>query len=253
MGALLPIGHKFIVVLERYKNMQQNYFKLLIFDKDGTLFDFSRSWNNWAKSALLALADGDETLFRTLADRLSFDPDRGVFLPDSIAIAGTLDETAHHLAPLFGADFTPQQIAALLHQLAQSAVMVEAAPLAPLLTGLQKAGYLLAVATNGQKDEAEAHLAAHEIRPYFAEVIGCDSGHGAKPDPAMCAHIAQACGVAPARAVMVGDSLHDLRAGRAAGMATVGVLTGLAVHGALMPHADAVLPDIGHLPAWLGH
>ncbi len=233
--------------------MQQNYFKLLIFDKDGTLFDFSRSWNNWAKSALLALADGDETLFRTLADRLSFDPVRGVFLPDSIAIAGTLDETAHHLAPLFGADFTPQQIAALLHQLAQSAVMVEAAPLAPLLTGLQKAGYLLAVATNGQKDEAEAHLAAHEIRPYFAEVIGCDSGHGAKPDPAMCAHIAQACGVAPARAVMVGDSLHDLRAGRAAGMATVGVLTGLAVHGALMPHADAVLPDIGHLPAWLGH
>ncbi|MDA0901423.1 MAG: HAD family hydrolase [Proteobacteria bacterium] len=233
--------------------MQRNYFKLLIFDKDGTLFDFAQSWNTWAKSALLALADGDETLFRALADRLSFDPDRGVFLPDSVAIAGTLDETAQHLAPLFAANCTPQQIAARLNYLAQSAVMVEATPLAPLLKGLQHEGYTLAVATNGQKDEAEAHLAAHAIRPYFAEVIGCDSGYGAKPNPAMCAHIARACDIPPARVVMVGDSLHDLLAGRAAGMATVGVLTGIADHGTLAPHADAVLPDIGHLPAWLGH
>lgn len=69
----------------------------------------------------------------------------------------------------------------------------------------------------------------------------------------MCAHIARACDIPPARFVMVGDSLHDLLAGRAAGMATVGVLTGIADHGTLAPHADAVLPDIGHLPAWLGH
>jgi len=51
--------------------------------------------------------------------------------------------------------------------------------------------------------------------------------------------------------VMVGDSTHDLIAGRAAGMACVGVLTGTAVEGDLAPFADAVLPDIGHLPGWL--
>jgi phosphoglycolate phosphatase len=50
---------------------------------------------------------------------------------------------------------------------------------------------------------------------------------------------------------MVGDSTHDLRAGRAAGMRTIGVLTGLATAQELSPLATAVLPDIGHLPNWL--
>ena len=59
-------------------------------------------------------------------------------------------------------------------------------------------------------------------------------------------------GLPPERIAMVGDSTHDLLAGRAAGMMTVGVLTGLATTTDLSPHADVVLPDIGHLPGWLG-
>jgi hypothetical protein len=50
---------------------------------------------------------------------------------------------------------------------------------------------------------------------------------------------------------MVGDSLHDLHAGRAAGMRCSGVLTGLRREADLAPHADVVLPHIGHLPDWL--
>jgi phosphoglycolate phosphatase len=50
---------------------------------------------------------------------------------------------------------------------------------------------------------------------------------------------------------MVGDSTHDLRAGRAAGMRTIGVLTGMARAQALAPLADVVLRDIGEIPAWL--
>lgn len=50
---------------------------------------------------------------------------------------------------------------------------------------------------------------------------------------------------------MVGDSRHDLAAGQAAGMRTVGVLTGLASARDLADGATVVLPDIGHLPAWV--
>jgi phosphoglycolate phosphatase len=50
---------------------------------------------------------------------------------------------------------------------------------------------------------------------------------------------------------MVGDSLHDLRAARAAGMRAVAVLTGPARAADLAPWADAVLPDIGALAGWL--
>ncbi len=34
-------------------------------------------------------------------------------------------------------------------------------------------------------------------------------------------------------------------------MRVVGVLTGIASHEDLAPHADVVLPDIGALPGWL--
>jgi hypothetical protein len=55
----------------------------------------------------------------------------------------------------------------------------------------------------------------------------------------------------PETVLMVGDSLHDLKAGRAAGMRTAGVLTGIAAAEDLAPFADVVLPDIGLCPRWL--
>ena len=58
-------------------------------------------------------------------------------------------------------------------------------------------------------------------------------------------------GLSPARVAMVGDSTHDLHAGRAAGMKAVAVLTGIARAEALAPEADVVLPDIGHLGDWI--
>ena len=51
---------------------------------------------------------------------------------------------------------------------------------------------------------------------------------------------------------MIGDSTHDLDSGRAAGMVTVAVLTGVASRADLEPHADVVLADIAALPDWLG-
>ena len=53
------------------------------------------------------------------------------------------------------------------------------------------------------------------------------------------------------RQAMVGDSRHDLDAGRAAGMRTIAVLTGIAKREDLAPHADVVLADIGAIPGWL--
>ncbi len=50
---------------------------------------------------------------------------------------------------------------------------------------------------------------------------------------------------------MVGDSTHDLVAGRAAGMLAIGVLTGMAARSDLDPYADLVLNDIGEIPALL--
>ena len=134
---------------------------------------------------------------------------------------------------------------------AAQAPLAPAVPLGPFLDGLRAQGLRLGVMTNDTEYGARAHLTAAGVLERFDFVAGFDSGHGAKPAAEPLLAFARAVKVDPARVVMVGDSTHDLIAGRRAGMACIGVLTGTALAGDLAPHADAVLPDIGHLPGWL--
>ena len=61
----------------------------LLFDKDGTLFDFARTWNGWSMSVLTGLAEGDAERLAAMAAAISYDLVAAAFRPDSIVIAGT--------------------------------------------------------------------------------------------------------------------------------------------------------------------
>ncbi len=222
----------------------------IIFDKDGTLFDFAASWAAWTESVLRDIAPGNPAQAAALGRRIGYDLNARRFSPDSPVIAGTAAEIAACLAPGLDHPHLPSLIARM-NLLAAQAPVVEAVPLAPLLGALRARGLRLAVVTNDSEAPARAHLRAVGVEGLFDAILGADSGHGAKPEAGPLLAAARQMGVAPARAVMVGDSLHDLAAGRAAAMRTVGVLTGLALAADLAPLADAVLPDIGALPAWL--
>lgn len=218
----------------------------VLFDKDGTLFDFNVSWSAWAVSFLSDLAGGDAQLVAQLAGRIGFDWSTRSFQPDSCVIAGTDAETVAALLPLLPG-MTRAALMTRISLAAAEAPMAEAVPLAPFLDDLAARGLHLGVATNDSEYAARAHLCEAGILDRFDFVAGADSGHGGKPAPGMCLAFAAEVGVAPDRVLMVGDSLHDLHAGRAAGMQTLGVLTGLASAADLAPHADLVLPDIGAL------
>jgi phosphoglycolate phosphatase len=221
----------------------------VIFDKDGTLFDFRKSWGAWSVRLLDSLAR-DEAHSEQMAEAIGYDRATQDFLPHSPVIAATAVEIAAELMP-FLPDFSHQDIVGRMNDMAHSAQMEQVIPLRPALLALRDIGLRIGLATNDTEAPAKAHLAAHDIVDMFDFVAGCDSGHGAKPAPGMLLAFAKQAGLTPARVVMVGDSRHDLMAGRAAGMQTVAVLTGIATADELAPHADAVLPDIGGLQAWI--
>jgi phosphoglycolate phosphatase len=222
-----------------------------VFDKDGTLFDFQASWGAFALSFIDQLARGDAVQRAVLADVIGFDLDTGRFLPHSVAIAGTSEDLADAVVPYLTDGPSRSALIAHLTTAALDVEMQPAVPLAPYLDGLAQRGLALGLVTNDSERGARVHLEHSGILAAFGFVAGYDSGHGAKPSPGPLLAALSAFGTAPDRAVMVGDSTHDLIAGRAAGMWTVGVLTGIAATDELAPYADAVLPDIGHLPGWL--
>jgi phosphoglycolate phosphatase len=227
----------------------------VIFDKDGTLFDFRRSWGEWTARLVREIASErtgapDEARAVQLAAAIGYDLPTGVFAPDSPVIAATADEIAGAMVPLLPG-MTQDALAARMNAAAEVAPMAEAVPLLSVLGGLRSRGLRLGLATNDAEGAARAHLAAHGVAHLFDSISGFDSGHGAKPGPGMLLAFAAQCGLPPARVAMVGDSRHDLIAGRAAGMRTVAVLTGIAGAEELTPLADAVLPDIAALGGWL--
>lgn len=223
----------------------------VLFDKDGTLFEFGATWDAWGKTTLYALSGGDAALLRALAAVTCYDLEFETFLPESPLIAGTNREAAECFA-LALPGRTADEVEAYLLGTADEAPLVETVPLRPFVAQLGALGLSLGVMTNDAESAARIHLRKAGIEQAFAFIAGFDSGHGAKPDPEPLLAFATATGIVPARIVMVGDSPHDLIAGRAAGMQTVAVLTGPIPKDRLAPHADAVLPDIGHLPGWLG-
>lgn len=225
--------------------------RAILFDKDGTLFDFQRSWGAWAGRIIDDLAGDDPGRATALADAMAFDRATARFRPESVVIAGTGAEVAELLLPLLPPpEGGLEGLIAHLARAAETVPLAEAVPLAPLLARLRGAGLRLGVATNDHESTARRHLAAH--LPALDFVAGFDSGWGGKPAPGMMLAFADRIGLPPDRILMVGDSRHDLDAGRAAGMATLAVLTGVAAEADLAPHADAVRPDIGHLPGLLG-
>ena len=221
----------------------------LIFDKDGTLFDFRVSWGRWAATFLRRVAT-DEAHALRLGRAIGYDLASGTFSSDSPVIAATAADIAAALvSELPGV--TVAELTERIDASAGTAPMSEAVPLRPLLEALRAHGLRLGLATNDSEAPARQHLATHGITDCFDFIAGYDSGHGAKPGPGMCLAFTRATGLDPSRVAMVGDSRHDLEAGRAAGMRTVAVLTGIAKREDLEPHADVVLADIGAIPEWL--
>lgn len=223
----------------------------ILFDKDGTLFDFNATWGAWTRAMLVAEAGDDPILCERLAATLGYDMENARFHQGSIVIASTVDVVADAILGVLPGDVDKTALIGRMNAGSAQVAQVEAVPLRAYTSGLRQLGLTLGLVTNDAEGPALRHLDKAGIRSDFAFVAGYDSGFGAKPGPGQLIGFCHATGLAPDVCVMVGDSTHDLHAGRAAGMLTVGVLTGPAPRDELAGLADIVLDSIADIPAWL--
>jgi len=231
--------------------------KGILFDKDGTLLDFHRTWMPAyrAAAAMVCREAGREGLEARLLQIGGYDRERDRCDPASVLACGTTAELARVWAREAGiadADALGERLERVFEREA-AAHPVPVADLGVLFERLRGRGLTLGVATMDSASLAHAVLRKLGVDAHVDFVCGYDSGYGEKPAAGMAQAFLAHCGLAAAEIAVVGDTPHDLRMGRAAGAGlVVAVLSGASERETLAPLCDRVIGSVAEIETLLG-
>jgi phosphoglycolate phosphatase len=234
--------------------MDLSAYRLVIFDKDGTLIDFDAMWAGWVErlAEKLQAATG-EAWADSLYTAMQYDSAAGRAIAGGpLAMSPMADMRVLSADVLqsrgLGATAAEAALAAAWHMPDPVTTARPLVDLSHLFRTLRERGLKIAVATSDDHAPTAATLAGLGLEGLVDVVVGADEGVQVKPEPDMVWAACRSCGVSPAQAVMVGDSVADLQMGRAAGVGcNVGVTSGVSPAGLLAPFADMILPNVGGL------
>jgi phosphoglycolate phosphatase len=183
-------------------------YELIVFDWDGTLMD---------STALIA--SSLQAACRDVGAPVPSDLDARFVIGLSLA------DTLKHVAPGLASERQGQLVERYRHHFlaAQESPLFEGIP--ELLAELRSQGRRLAVATGKARRGLDRALASTGLGPLFEATQCADEGF-AKPHPGMLHALLDCTGVDPGRAVMVGDTTHDLELAANAGIDAIAVLYG---------------------------
>ncbi|PWJ84312.1 phosphoglycolate phosphatase [Pseudaminobacter salicylatoxidans] len=228
--------------------------KAILFDKDGTLVDFQKTWFAVGDVMALRAADGDRDKANALLELAGYDFANQCFKADSVFAAGTNAEVIALWYPEAD-DAERQTILAGFNVITaeQGAAASVALPGSKdAIATLHGSGFRLGVATNDSTSGAEKTLLALGIAQMFDAAYGYDAVANPKPAPDVLHAFADFTRLKPSEIAMVGDNRHDLEMARAGGAGlVVGVLSGTGTRETLAPMADVILDSVADLPAFL--
>lgn len=225
----------------------------LLFDKDGTLVDFDRTWGPAAGAVIRTLAAGDAGAFARLAAVSHYVEAEQRFLHTSPLVSGS----SHHYGPLWAEALgrpATTEFFALMDRLFAQEGLRHLAPIGRPRTALERlkaAGLDLGIVTNDAEASARAQAEALGLSDLLTAIHGYDSGFGSKPAPGMITAYAERFGHRPEAVAVVGDTAHDLNAARAAGARFILVRSGPIPVAGLLDEADLVVESVDDLPGLL--
>lgn len=210
-------------------------YELLIFDWDGTIMD---------STGLIARCIQDAC--RELGLQVPSDADARWVI--GLGANASVKFVAPTLAPERHAEFAGRYRG---HYLAREHEAPLFAGIPALLAELRTRGRRLAVATGKSRRGLDRALEATGLATHFEASRCADEGF-AKPHPGMLLALLEATGVEPGRALMIGDTTHDLELAANAGVDAVGVTYGAHDAGLLRDRpARHLATTVEELREWL--
>ena len=236
--------------------MTERTVDAVLFDKDGTLLDFHRTWAPAVYKAAEEVAElyGQPQQVPGLLQIGGYDSEHQRFAADSVFVRGSNANIAQQWAIHLGVADSHQILLTIIRVFRQSVVQALPVPgLEATLALLQEHGLALGVASMDDESIVRQILEQWGLLDRFCFICGADSGYGVKPGTGMLNGFCDHTGIAAEQVAVVGDSVNDLRMGRCGGAGiTVGVLTGPASRAELTPWADAVIDNVAAIDNVLG-
>lgn len=203
----------------------------VLFDKDGTLIDFERTWFPVVAELMQDLRGrygAPERALRAIA-RASGVTDSG-FERESLVQSATTETLAVLWSALlrgYGLTVDAAEIGRLFTatavRLARNVSLVPGTK--NLLERLKNRGYRLGIATADTRESTEAGLRSVGILEYFEFISADGDGFPAKPEPAAALAFGARFGISPRDLVVVGDSRGDMSFAQKAGARFIGMRT----------------------------
>ena len=228
--------------------------KGIVFDKDGVLVDFDKTWIVMLLNMAAEWAGGDKVEETRLLETAGYDADTGSFFSGSVWAAGNTADLVD-VWDTTGVVAERQKLEAFINQRCldcEIIPMFAPAQLQELFRGLADFGLVLGLTTNDVEASAKRTMDDFGLSPFMSLILGYDSVKNPKPaaDPvlAFCEHNK----LKPSQMLVVGDNVHDMEMAMAANVAVrVGVLSGNASADDLRPVADFLLDSVMDLPRLL--
>lgn len=204
--------------------------KWILFDKDGTIIYFDRSW---MKIGLQLVDDFMEKYDQDIDDKSVAYAHLGVvdgeIQPGTIMASGALDEMVQAFCDIAGQDVTKWAQArsqTLVDNRVPENVLVEG--IEDTLKTLQNQGYKVGIVTSDSKKGVEQFLEITQFNHFFDVIISTEANAVEKPNPEVLNPLFNQYDVAPEDVAIVGDTANDMQTGVNAQLGLkVAVLTGV--------------------------
>ena len=210
-------------------------YSLLVFDWDGTLIDS-------AAAIAICIQEAARELGLPVPSREDASHVIGLGLADSL----------RHAVPTLAPDGYEQFVECYRKHFMTCEDSMRLFPGVPeLLVELKQGGHRLAIATGKSRRGLDRALEACGMAAHF-HATRCGDETQPKPHPAMLLELLDELSIEPRRALMIGDTSHDLEMARSAGVAAVGVCYGAHPERSLRSAAPLVcVSSVQELEQWL--
>ncbi len=228
--------------------------KGILFDKDGVLVDFEKTWVNVLFDLAKFLSNLDSALEARLLSSAGFDAKKNTFTSGSIWAAGNTNDLVT-VWEEYCTDYSREQLILQINTRCMNVTPVALfgmEQLQLLFSWCKKQDLVLGVATNDLESSAVNSMKLFGLYNDLSIIIGYDTVDHPKPAPDPLNFFCRHCELFSQEVLVIGDNVHDMQMAKTgkAGL-KLGVLSGNSTLSHLDPYADYVLNNVLDLPEFL--